>query len=221
MRVGVVHVAADPHEDQQRDAEERQQVGEVVEVRPLVRQVHVGRRRHDDHQVRGDAVRALGAADVPVREVADLHQHRHADLIDGETQVLIAEVDVADLDRGKLLRRRSRSVGWTMSILRPEAPGRETVAARRVDRDVDALPVGRTVVGGHRRPLVLVLEPAHAELEVALALVAAAVVDDDRLHGRAARRDRCRRPGRCSTDRLSPSLVSSGRLLGLRPWPSR
>ena len=46
----------------------------------------------------------FGSTDVPVGEVADLHQHRHADLIDGETQVLIAEVNVADLDRGKLLR---------------------------------------------------------------------------------------------------------------------
>ena len=39
------------------------------------------------------------------------------------------------------------------------------------------------VVGGHRGPLVAVLEPARAELEVALALVAVAPVDDDGLHG--------------------------------------
>ena len=53
----------------------------------------------------------------------------------------------------------------------------------RIDLDVDALPRVGPVVGGHRRPLVGVLEPARAELEVALALVTAAVVHHDRLHG--------------------------------------
>ena len=51
-----------------------------------------------------------------------------------------------------------------------------------VDGDVDALPVVGAVVGRQRRPLVAVLEPARAELEVALALVAVALVDDHRLH---------------------------------------
>ena len=50
--------------------------------------------RDDHHHVRPDAIRALGARRLPVREVADLDEHRHPDLVDVERQRLLLDLDV-------------------------------------------------------------------------------------------------------------------------------
>ena len=142
------------------DAEQRQQVEEHVRRAALVAQRDLVLGRHDDHHVRRDPVRALGAVDLPVREVAHLDQHRHADLVDVERQLLLVDLDVAHLDRGQATRRRSR---------RPARRCRRGSSSRAASRS------GSTSMrcqssgpssAGHRRPLVAVLEPARAELEV-------------------------------------------------------
>ena len=66
------------------DAERGERVGRVVDAGVAVVQAHVGVGRHDDHQVRRDAVGPVRAVDLPVREVRHLHEHRHADLVDVE-----------------------------------------------------------------------------------------------------------------------------------------
>ena len=53
---------------------------------------------HDDHHVGADAVRPLSTGRLPIREVADLDQHRHARLIDVERQRLLLDLDVAHVD---------------------------------------------------------------------------------------------------------------------------
>ena len=60
---------------------------------------------------------------------------------------------------------------------------RLALAPLEIDLHGDPLPLVGTVVGRHRRPLLGMLEPARAELEVALALVARPAPDDHGLNG--------------------------------------
>ncbi len=124
----------------------------------------------------------LGTADLPVREVADLHQHRNADLVDAESQVLVTELHIADRDRREGFG--DDRLGRLDDVdLATRCPGRQPVATTGVDGDIDPLPFRRAVVGRHRCPFVTMLEPAHAQFQVALSLISASMVDDHGLLG--------------------------------------
>ena len=122
-----------PPEDAQADADQRQQDRErqSTPLRPYVSSTSFDG-RHDDHHVRADAIRALGPARLPVREVADLDQHRHADLIDVERQRLLVDLDVRTPDRRRAPPARSARPARRC---RPCVPRRPVVdlAACRVD----------------------------------------------------------------------------------------
>ena len=129
-----------------------------------------------DHHVGRDPVRAVGTAGVPVGEVADPDQHGHADLVDVERERLLLDLDVADV--------HLRQVDPLDGCRRRDHVDPVLLGTRLVDGDLDALPGLGTVVGGQRRPVGLVLEPAHPELEIALALVAGPRLDHHRLGGK-------------------------------------
>ena len=155
--------------------------------------------------------------DLPVREVADLHEHRHADLVDAEAEVLVAEVDVADtvtvgqVDRLDRLARaaRCRPCGRARPARgRRHASGRprRRCAATRPGRRRRASPPTRRGSGTsscRARGCARAGSPPRS-------------VDDHRLHRRAARRGRCRRPGRCSTDPTDADERQLGLQVGLR-----
>ncbi len=96
--VGVDHVATAAPVETQRDSTEREGVEEPVERRAFVGERHVVRRGDDDHEVGGHPVRAVGAAHLPVREVADPDQHRDADLVDVEADGLLTDLHVGHRD---------------------------------------------------------------------------------------------------------------------------
>ena len=87
---------------------------------------HVVLGRDDDHEVRREPVRTVGAVHLPVREVRRLHDDRHADFVDVERDLV-----------GVALR-------CSVTFDRIEARARSTVGEIV---DVDALPV----VGTRRR----------------------------------------------------------------------
>ena len=182
MRVAMLGIALDAPKDQPAETQESEGVGDLVEGRGFVVQPHMRAGRNYDHHVGGNAVRAVGAIDLPVREVAHLDQHRHADLRDVEGEVLLAEVIVRHLDLGKF--DRLDGVGGDEDV--DAAPGIHRLlanAAAVVDHHIDALPFVGTVHRWQRCPLTLVLEPAGAEFQISLSLIAVAFVDDDRLDG--------------------------------------
>ena len=107
---------------------------------------------------------------LPVREVADLDDDRHADLIDGERQRLLVDLHVGHLDRRQ--RHRLDRLDRLDDVDLAARVAGLTLATLEVDLHGDPLPLGGAVVGRHRGPLLGVLEPARAELEVALTGVA-------------------------------------------------
>ena len=182
MRAAVLHIAAKAPEDQQSEAHQGDQVGDIVRSRRVVLEADMSRRRHDHHEVGCDAIRAISPVDLPVGEVAHLHQHRHTDLGDIEAEALVAHLVVADGDR---VERNWIDDSHRYHDVDSSTGGhwRDADATVDVDLHVDALPLGGPIVGGHRGPLIGVLEPAGSKLEVTLALVARTAGDHHWLHG--------------------------------------
>ena len=87
-----------------------------------VRQLHVLRRRDDDHQVRREPVRTLRAGHLPVREVRLLHLDRLADLGDVEGDLVdgrSARCSPAPASTAIGLRRREIARLHALPVARP------------------------------------------------------------------------------------------------------
>ena len=142
----VPDVAAEPPEDAERDACHRQQGEQPVGIASSVGELDVVGRRDDHHHVRPDAIGTVCPLGLPVREVADLHDDRHTDLIDGERQRLLV-----DLAR----RTPRRAAAPPARSARPARRCRHGAPRRRArPRDARGRPARRSAATrrGRRRP---------------------------------------------------------------------
>ena len=213
-----MHVTLHAGEDRRGDAEQRDHQERDVARGAAERHAHVGARRDDHHLVRGDAVRTVGARHLASSGSSSPSRARARPPGRRRTTATARRSARSTRSTGSSATGSIGCTGFTTDTSPPRVSalstsaclGSSTVPGGRlgsgtswlmVDGDVDVLPVVRPVVGGDRRPLVLVLEPRRAELEVALTLVAPTVVHHHRLHARAAPRCRSRRRSRCSTGR--------------------
>ena len=177
---GELQITSTPPEETQPNAEHGEAVEEPVKACLLVLHAHIGTCRHDHHVIRRHAIRTVCAAHDPVREVADAYQDRHADLVNAELDRLLPDLNVGHLDLGQ--RHRFDVLHRQDVVDVSAALPRFADANVHVNLDVNTLPVVGPAIGGDRGPIVLTLEPAGAQFEVAFSLVARTFVDDHRLH---------------------------------------
>jgi hypothetical protein len=156
-----------------------------------------------------DPVRTVGAGRLPVREVADPHQHRHADLVDGERQRLLADLDVGHRHLRATPPARSAASGTTMSTRRPARRGHPH-ATRRPRRRSAATRVGPPSAGMAAHSSGSGTSSSRAR-GCARAGRPGGDFHDDRLHGRAG--PPCRIGDEVDVPRADVAMnVSSGRL---------
>ena len=176
----MVNITAAAQHHQIDNAQQREKVRQAVQVGLFKRHRHVRRRGHDNHQVRRNPVRPLGALDLPVGEVTEFDHHRHTDLIDAEAERLVLQIDIGHSDRSQ--RYRINGLAWPHHI--DMAQGSIGLVLAHIERriKIDSLPVRWTIVGRNRRPVLSMLKPAHPHFEVPFARVAWAAVDNNRLN---------------------------------------
>ena len=113
------------------------------------------RGRYDDQEIWSDTPRTFGAADLPVREVRNLHKDWCSRLCDIEGDRVATDLRVGHCDRGCRVCRRCLALGDSLPILRaarrwPNIPRRRI----HIPRGYCLEPVFRRNSGEHRRDIV-------------------------------------------------------------------